>query len=219
MNQVPNASFAVKVKVRRWSKAVRIGLADCPYCHRSDVCISRPKSLLEEVAILALLRPGACSDKSKNFGGSKTHRAAGSKMLHGGSKRAKAGEIVNRSIILNHFLLQDTHQRPIDLGVSSSYLRDELEGHRGACCRTSSLPPIAFFRSGFALHPADCVRLPQLLAEAELALVLRAPELFHAPGDHIEEESVIDDDMYALRALRTSIRDFFEEAAQSVVVS
>jgi hypothetical protein len=55
MNQVPNASFAVKVEVRRWSKAVRIGLADCPYCHRSDVCISRPKSLLEEVAILALL--------------------------------------------------------------------------------------------------------------------------------------------------------------------
>jgi hypothetical protein len=62
MNQVPNASFAVKVKVRRWSKAVRIGLADCPYCHRFDVCISRPKSLLEEVAILALLRPVRCRD-------------------------------------------------------------------------------------------------------------------------------------------------------------
>src|ERR1700730_14424357 len=62
MNQVPNASFAVKVKVRRWSKAVRIGLADCPYCHRSDVCISRPKSLVEEVAILALLRPVRCRD-------------------------------------------------------------------------------------------------------------------------------------------------------------
>lgn len=43
MNQVPDASFAVKVEVRRWSKAVRIGLADCPYCHRSDVCISRPR--------------------------------------------------------------------------------------------------------------------------------------------------------------------------------
>jgi len=158
----------------------------------------------------------ACSEKSKNFGGSKTHRAAGSKMLQGGSKRAKAGEIVNRSIILSPFLLQGTHQRPIDLGVSSSYLRDELEGHRGACCWTSSLPPIAFFRSGFALHPADCVRLPQLVADAELALVLRAPELFHAPGDHIEEESVIDDAMYALR---TSNQDFCEEAAQSVVVS
>jgi hypothetical protein len=140
-------------------------------------------------------------------------------MLHGGRKRANAGEIVNRSIILNSFLLQDTHQRPIDLGVSSSYLRDELEGHCGACCRTSSLPPIAFFRSGFALHPADCVRLPQLLAGAELALVLREPELFHAPVDQIEEESVIDDAMYALRALRTINRDFFEEVAQSVVVS
>jgi hypothetical protein len=52
-----------------------------------------------------------------------------------------------------------------------------------------------------------------------LALVLRAPELFHAPADHIEEESVIDDAMYALRALRTSNRVFFEKAAQSVVVS
>jgi hypothetical protein len=137
----------------------------------------------------------------------------------GGSKRAKAGEIVNRSIILNPFLLQDTHQRPIDLGISSSYLRDELEGRRGACCRTSSLLPIAFFRSGFALHPADCARLPQLPADAELALVLRALDLFHAPGDHIEEESEIDGARYALRALRTSIRDFVEEAAQSVVVS
>ena len=67
MNQVPNASFAVKVKGRRWSKAVRIGLADCPYCHRSDVCISRPKSLLEEIAILALLRPVRCRDCFRRF--------------------------------------------------------------------------------------------------------------------------------------------------------
>jgi hypothetical protein len=67
MNQVPNASFAVKVKFRRWGKAVRIGLADCPYCHRSDVCISRPKSLLEEVAILALLRPVRCRDCIRRF--------------------------------------------------------------------------------------------------------------------------------------------------------
>jgi hypothetical protein len=67
MNHVPNASFAVKVKVRCWSKAVRIGIADCPYCHRSDVCISRPKSLLEEVAILALLRPARCRDCFRRF--------------------------------------------------------------------------------------------------------------------------------------------------------
>src|ERR1700689_112102 len=37
MNQIPNASFALKVKVRRWTKAVRIWLADCPYCQRSHV--------------------------------------------------------------------------------------------------------------------------------------------------------------------------------------
>jgi hypothetical protein len=67
MNQVPNATFAVKVKARCWSKAVRIGLADCPYCQRSDVCISRPKSLLEEIAILALLRPVRCRDCFRRF--------------------------------------------------------------------------------------------------------------------------------------------------------
>jgi hypothetical protein len=48
-----------------------------------------------------------------------------------------------------------------------------------------------------------------------LALVLWALDLFHAPGDHIEEESESDNAMYALRALRTSIRDFVEEAAIS----
>jgi hypothetical protein len=44
-----------------------------------------------------------------------------------GVVKERKPEIVNRSIILNPFLLQDTHQRPIDLGISSSYLRDELE--------------------------------------------------------------------------------------------
>src|ERR1700722_19043556 len=67
MNQVPNASFALKVKVCRWSKVVRIGLADCPYCQRPDVCISRPKSFLEEIAILALLRPVRCRDCFRRF--------------------------------------------------------------------------------------------------------------------------------------------------------
>jgi hypothetical protein len=64
--------------------------------------------------------------------------------------------------------------------------------------------------------PSSGLRKAPATTSAELALVLRAPELFHAPGDHIEEESVIDDAMYALR---TSNHDFCEEAAQSVVVS
>jgi hypothetical protein len=154
-------------------------------------------------------RSSACSDKIEELRRNQDSYSCWQQdVARGGSKRAKAGEIVNRSIILNPILLQDTHQRPIDLGVSSSYLRDELEGYRGACCRTSSLPTIAFFRSGFALHPADCVRLPQPVADAELALVLRASELFHEPEDHIEEESVIDDAMYVLRALCTSNRHF-----------
>jgi hypothetical protein len=42
------------------------------------------KKLLLQRAYIMIPRSSACSDKSKNFGGSKTHRAAGSKMLHGG---------------------------------------------------------------------------------------------------------------------------------------
>ena len=41
------------------------------------------KELLLQRADINDPRSSACSDKSKNFGGSKTHRAAGSKMLHG----------------------------------------------------------------------------------------------------------------------------------------
>jgi hypothetical protein len=79
--------------------------------------------------------------------------------------------------------------------------------------------PYRVFQERLRAPSSGRVRLPQLLADAELALVLWALELFHAPGDHIEEEPVIDDAMYTLRALRTSNRGFFEEAAQSVVVS
>jgi hypothetical protein len=44
------------------------------------------------------------------------------------------------------------------------------------------------------------------IAEAEQAVVLRAHELFHASGDHIEEQSALDDAMYALHALRNSLK-------------
>ena len=62
----------------------------------------------------------------------------------------------------------------------------------------AAFPLSRFLVSGFALHPADCARLLQLLADAELALLLRALDLFHAPGDHIEEEPEIDHAMYGI---------------------
>jgi hypothetical protein len=40
---------------------------------------------------------------------------------------------------------------------------------------------------------------------AEEALVERARELIHHPGDHIEEEHALDDALYALRVLRDSV--------------
>lgn len=55
-----------------------------------------------------------------------------------------------------------------------------------------------------ALFEVDSAKLPERIAEAEGALIVRARELFHAPGDNIEEEQALDDAMYALKALRST---------------
>src|SRR5712675_2015060 len=53
-----------------------------------------------------------------------------------------------------------------------------------------------------ALFEVDKTRLPERMAEAEKAVVLRARELFYAAGDNIEEGQALDDAMYTLHALR-----------------
>lgn len=55
-----------------------------------------------------------------------------------------------------------------------------------------------------ALFEVDKTRLPDRIAQAEEALVVRARELFHIAGDNIEEEQALDDTMYALHALRNT---------------
>jgi len=55
-----------------------------------------------------------------------------------------------------------------------------------------------------ALFEVDNARLPERIAQAEHALVVRARELFHIAGDNIEEEQALDDTMYALHALRNT---------------
>ena len=55
-----------------------------------------------------------------------------------------------------------------------------------------------------ALFEVDKTRLPDRIAQAEEALVVRARELFHMAGDNIEEEQALDDTMYALHALRNT---------------
>ncbi len=46
---------------------LRIGKEKCPYCYRSDVYVSNPKSLWEEFAVLLLLRPVRCHNCMHRF--------------------------------------------------------------------------------------------------------------------------------------------------------
>ncbi|PYX84389.1 MAG: hypothetical protein DMG68_20935 [Acidobacteria bacterium] len=55
-----------------------------------------------------------------------------------------------------------------------------------------------------ALFEPDSAKMAERIAEAERAVVVRARELFHISGDHIEEEEALDNAMYALRALRNT---------------
>lgn len=53
-----------------------------------------------------------------------------------------------------------------------------------------------------ALFETDRSKLPQRIAEAEKAILARVKELFFVSTDHIEEDQILDDALYALRALR-----------------
>ena len=55
-----------------------------------------------------------------------------------------------------------------------------------------------------ALFEVDKTRLPDRIAQAEEALVVRARELFQMAGDNIEEQHALDDTMYALHALQNT---------------
>ena len=48
-------------------------------------------------------------------------------------------------------------------------------------------------------------KLPDLIAQAESAIVERARELFSAAGDNIQEQENLDDALYALRALKSCV--------------
>lgn len=57
-----------------------------------------------------------------------------------------------------------------------------------------------------ALFERDKQKMPQKIANAEKAILNRMKELFNATGDHIEEDLILDDALYALRALRTCVQ-------------
>jgi len=56
-----------------------------------------------------------------------------------------------------------------------------------------------------ALFETDCKVIPNRIADAEKAIVVRARELFAAGGDSIEEDQALDDALYALRALQNCL--------------
>ena len=47
--------------------------------------------------------------------------------------------------------------------------------------------------------------MPARIAEAEKAILSRVRELFVVETDHIEEDQILDDALYALRALRNCV--------------
>ncbi len=57
-----------------------------------------------------------------------------------------------------------------------------------------------------AIHESDLGKLPERITDAEIALVLRARELFYTSEDRIEEGESLDDAMCILHALRSSLK-------------
>ena len=53
-----------------------------------------------------------------------------------------------------------------------------------------------------ALFETDRSKVPARITEAEKAILSRVRELFGVEADHIEEDQILDDALYALRALR-----------------
>jgi hypothetical protein len=73
----------------------------------------------------------------------------------------------------------------------------------------SKSPDSRFWRELYraALSESDKSKLPERIAEAEKAIVLRARELFQAAGDNGEEAEALNDVMYALHALGSNYQN------------
>ena len=58
-----------------------------------------------------------------------------------------------------------------------------------------------------AIHESDLNKLPERITDAEMALVLRARELFYTSDETFGEEESLDEAMYILHALRSSLKN------------
>jgi hypothetical protein len=56
-----------------------------------------------------------------------------------------------------------------------------------------------------ALFETNRQKVPERITEAETAILNRVKELFQVQTDHIEEDQILDDALYALRALRNCV--------------
>ena len=57
-----------------------------------------------------------------------------------------------------------------------------------------------------AMCESDVHKLPERIADAESAIVLRAQQLFYTHGDSNEEQESLDDALCILHALRSSLK-------------
>ena len=57
-----------------------------------------------------------------------------------------------------------------------------------------------------AIHESDLNKLPERITDAEIAVVLRARELFYTSDYRIGEEESLDEAMYILHSLRSSMK-------------
>lgn len=64
-----------------------------------------------------------------------------------------------------------------------------------------------------ALFETDRQMIPQRIAVAEAAILRRVKDLFFVECDHIEEDLILDDALYALRALRNCVHTASEATA------
>lgn len=79
-------------------------------------------------------------------------------------------------------------------------------------------PPRCAWQSLYhaALSETDRTKITQRIAQAEEAMLSRVRELATFCGDHIEEDLILDDALYALRALRNSLSEIRPPRESSV---
>ena len=69
-------------------------------------------------------------------------------------------------------------------------------------CRPPKAQPTWHVLYHAALFETDRDKLPLRIAEAETAILNRVKEVFVTTGDHVEEDEVLEDALYGLRALQ-----------------